>query len=166
MIGGWRQPSDYWHDKTYDEQSIDFGRVVIQAKEGKVCRIMLDIEPKAIVMRASSDDLLGKRVIDVINGKSNHPIPLFLAGATSLQEEVWQALLDIPYGKTQSYSDIAKSVSRPKAVRAIGTMIRLNPCPILVPCHRVIAKNGTIGGYAYSVEKKKMLLRREGVGIY
>ncbi|MCB5955175.1 methylated-DNA--[protein]-cysteine S-methyltransferase [Enterococcus sp. CWB-B31] len=73
--------------------------------------------------------------------------PLLFEKGTVFQKKVWDALLSIPYGETRSYLDIAKAVNSEKAVRAIGQANRNNPFPIIVPCHRVIGKNGKLTGY-------------------
>lgn len=91
-------------------------------------------------------------------------IPVRLYG-TSFQKQVWQALRDIPYGGTRSYSYIATSIDRPKAVRAVGYANAINPIPIIFPCHRVLGKNNTLTGYAGGLDMKKALLHLEGVVI-
>lgn len=88
-------------------------------------------------------------------------IPLDLRG-TEFQRTVWQALQEIPYGTTKSYSDIAKAINRPKAVRAVGGAIGANPVPIVVPCHRVIGKDGSLTGFAGGLDIKRQLLKIEG----
>ncbi len=80
---------------------------------------------------------------------------------TPFQYKVWQALLEIPYGKTISYADLAKAVENPKACRAVGSANGKNPIAIIIPCHRVITSNGNLGGYAYGLEVKKQLLDLE-----
>ncbi|HXJ42628.1 MAG TPA: methylated-DNA--[protein]-cysteine S-methyltransferase [Bryobacteraceae bacterium] len=80
---------------------------------------------------------------------------------TSFQLEVWQALCRIPYGQTRSYRDIARAVNRPKGFQAIGQANTRNPLPIVVPCHRVIAVDGTMGGYGGGLERKRLLLETE-----
>ncbi|WP_306800360.1 methylated-DNA--[protein]-cysteine S-methyltransferase [Endozoicomonas sp. YOMI1] len=87
-------------------------------------------------------------------------VALALRG-TDFQHQVWSALQQIGYGKCCSYQDIASSISRPKAVRAVGAANGANPVAIIVPCHRVIGKNGKLTGYAYGVEMKKYLLDLE-----
>lgn len=87
-------------------------------------------------------------------------LPLIFDG-TPFQVAVWKALCSIPYGETVSYSDVAIAVGNPGAVRAVASAIGANRMSILVPCHRVIAKNGGIGGYAGGLEAKKGLLRLE-----
>lgn len=79
-------------------------------------------------------------------------LPYQFESGTPFQQEVWQALTEIPYGKTCSYQAIAEKIQRPKAVRAIGQANRNNPLPILVPCHRVIGKSGKLVGYSGSSE--------------
>lgn len=80
---------------------------------------------------------------------------------TIFQLAVWKALCEIPYGQTTSYSDIANFIDKPKAVRAVGTAIGANPLLIMVPCHRVVGKNGSLTGYRGGLEMKKQLLDLE-----
>lgn len=89
-------------------------------------------------------------------------IPLDLRG-TPFQLEAWQALRDIPYGEVRSYADIAQTIGRPRAVRAVGMANHANPVPIIVPCHRVIGSNRTLTGYGGGLDLKERLLRQEGV---
>lgn len=85
--------------------------------------------------------------------------------ATNFEKQVWGALLTIPYGKTASYSDIANKIENPKAVRAVGKANGNNPIPIIVPCHRIIGKNGSMTGFASGIEMKERLLRLEKVNL-
>ncbi|MDR0233041.1 MAG: methylated-DNA--[protein]-cysteine S-methyltransferase [Dysgonamonadaceae bacterium] len=80
---------------------------------------------------------------------------------TPFQNRVWQELEKIPYGKTISYADLAKAVENPKACRAVGSANGKNPIAIIIPCHRVIASDGGMGGYAYGLDVKKQLLGLE-----
>ena len=84
-------------------------------------------------------------------------------GGTAFQKQVWNALKSIPYGTICSYKSVAQRIGKPKAARAVGGACRSNPVPILVPCHRVISKNGRIGGFSARIAIKKRLLRFEGV---
>jgi methylated-DNA-[protein]-cysteine S-methyltransferase len=90
-------------------------------------------------------------------------IPLALEG-TPFQREVWTALLDIPYGSTTTYGELARRIGRPAAVRAVGAANGANPIPVIVPCHRVIGSNGTLTGYGGGLPRKKMLLELESRG--
>ena len=87
-------------------------------------------------------------------------LPLRMEG-TPFQRQVWDALKDIPYGGTRTYADIARSVGREKAVRAVGGANHANPVPIIVPCHRVIGANGSLTGYGGGLRIKEYLLRLE-----
>lgn len=87
-------------------------------------------------------------------------LPIILGG-TDFQHAVWEALREIPYGTTCTYGDIAKKIGRPNAVRAVGHAIGQNPISIIVPCHRVIGKNGTLTGFAGGLAVKAQLLEIE-----
>lgn len=90
-------------------------------------------------------------------------LPLHLIG-TDFQKKVWNALLEIPYGETRSYQEIAIRIGHPKAVRAVGGACNRNPIGIIVPCHRVIGKNGSLIGYAGGLSYKELLLEHEKMG--
>ncbi|ALS96833.1 methylated-DNA--[protein]-cysteine S-methyltransferase [Lacimicrobium alkaliphilum] len=87
-------------------------------------------------------------------------LPLAPKG-TEFQQQVWQALGLIDYAQTACYADIAAKIGRPRAVRAVGAANGRNPLAIVVPCHRIIGKNGTLTGYAGGLERKAWLLRLE-----
>ncbi len=97
--------------------------------------------------------------------RTTFTLPIAYPHGTPFQQSVWNALRDIPYGETRSYEDIARAIGNPKAVRAIGQANHNNPILLLVPCHRVINKNGTIGGFGCGMEVKRKLLELEGVNI-
>jgi len=80
-----------------------------------------------------------------------------------LEKAVWKALMEIPRGETRNYSQVAEMAGFPKAVRAVASAIGRNPMLVLIPCHRVIRKDGGLGGFAMGLEKKRELLRAEGV---
>lgn len=89
-------------------------------------------------------------------------VPFDLPG-TDFQTKVWQALIKVPYGETVTYSDLADKIQQPTAVRAVAMANARNPLPIIVPCHRVIGKNGALTGYSGGgIERKAALLRLEG----
>lgn len=87
--------------------------------------------------------------------------PLKMLG-TDFQRAVWGELLKIPFGETRSYAQIATAIGKPNAVRAVGAANGKNPLGIIVPCHRVIGKNGSLTGYAGGLDMKLWLLRHEG----
>ena len=87
--------------------------------------------------------------------------PMDLDQGTPFQRRVWKALADIPYGQTVSYKDIAKNIGQPSATRAVGSANGLNPLPIVIPCHRVVSSDGSLGGYTPGLAAKKKLLGLE-----
>lgn len=91
-------------------------------------------------------------------------VPLSLKG-TEFQKKVWHALKEIPYGHTACYQEVAAMIGNEKASRAIGNANHHNPVVIIVPCHRVIKANGSIGGYGGGIERKKYLLNLEGIKL-
>ena len=84
----------------------------------------------------------------------------FLTG-TEFEQDVWYGLMDIPFGETRTYKWIAEKVGRPAAVRAVGRALSKNPIPIVIPCHRIIESDGSIGGYSSGVDRKRRLLDME-----
>ena len=88
------------------------------------------------------------------------PVRLDLRG-TPFQRKVWEALCTIPYGETRSYADVARQIRRPRAFRAVGMANHWNPVAIIVPCHRVVATGGALGGYGGGLRMKKFLLELE-----
>ena len=148
------------------------GRTLIAATEKGVCRIGFHEDeaalrqrfPRARLERAGPD--VAALVADVVAaierpGDARH-IPLDAQG-TAFQERVWRALRDIPPGETRSYAQIAAAAGNPGAVRAAGTANGKNPLPVIVPCHRVVRSDGSLGGYAHGAEMKRSLLERERV---
>ncbi len=92
--------------------------------------------------------------------RQTYSIPL-LAEGTEFQKKVWRALLDIPYGETRTYQEIARAIGNPNASRAVGMANHRNPIAILIPCHRVIGADGSLTGYAAGVWRKAYLLDLE-----
>jgi O-6-methylguanine DNA methyltransferase len=89
--------------------------------------------------------------------------PFDWRGATEFQQSIWRALLRIPSGHTSTYSGLAAAAGHPRAVRAAGSACGANPIPVLVPCHRVVASGGRLGGFSAGLEWKRRLLALEGV---
>lgn len=101
------------------------------------------------------------QLLEYFAGKRKAFDLIFDIQGTDFQKKVWAQLAKIPYGETASYSDIAQKIKNAKAVRAVGTANGRNPLSIIVPCHRVIAANGTLGGYAGGLPVKTRLLEIE-----
>jgi len=108
-----------------------------------------------LTTRALKEALAGKAV--------EAPPPYDLDEATDFQRKVWSALETIPLGKTRTYGELARKIGSPKAVRAVGRGCATNPIPVLIPCHRLVAARGKIGGFSGGLKWKEALLRREGV---
>jgi methylated-DNA-[protein]-cysteine S-methyltransferase len=102
-----------------------------------------------------------RQLSDYFAGKRKAFSLQFDASGTEFQKNVWKALATIPFGQTRSYSDIARQIGRPKAVRAVGAANGKNPISIVVPCHRVIGSNGKLTGFAGGLETKATLLKLE-----
>lgn len=92
--------------------------------------------------------------------------PLDLSAGTPFQQTVWRALQEIPFRQTRSYGEIASAIGKPKGVRAVGGACGANPIPVLVPCHRVLAAKGKLGGFSGGLDWKRTLLEREGVRFH
>jgi len=117
----------------------------------------------ACYIEKSSDvlDLTRQQLNDYFNNeRRNFDIPLKLIG-TEFQKNVWGNLKKIPYGKTTSYLELATSISNPQAVRAVANANGANAMSIIIPCHRVIANNGALGGYAGGLPAKRKLINLE-----
>ncbi len=96
---------------------------------------------------------------------SSLDVPYQLPGGTDFQRRVWRACSGIPYGQTESYSTLAQKVGSPRAARAVGSALGRNPIPLIIPCHRVIRKDGGIGGFSADLKVKKFLLKLEGAQV-
>ena len=92
--------------------------------------------------------------------RAQFSVPMALRG-TAFQREVWDALLQIPWGQTRSYGNVAQAIGRPLAVRAVGRAVGANPITLMVPCHRVVGTNGSLTGYAGGLDRKRALLALE-----
>jgi AraC family transcriptional regulator of adaptative response/methylated-DNA-[protein]-cysteine methyltransferase len=101
------------------------------------------------------------QIVDHVRGmRPRLDIPLDIQG-TAFQMRVWRALQEIGYGATRTYSEIAEAIGSPRAVRAVGNACGRNPVPVIIPCHRVVAANGGLGGYGLGIERKRKLLATE-----
>jgi AraC family transcriptional regulator of adaptative response/methylated-DNA-[protein]-cysteine methyltransferase len=120
--------------------------------------------PRALVERdgdGSLAELTGRVVAHIRGDGPAHDLPLDVRG-TAFQQQVWRALLAIPYGETRSYAEVAAAIGRPTATRAVARACATNPVAVVIPCHRVVRSDGGLGGYAGGVERKERLLVVEG----
>lgn len=98
-----------------------------------------------------------------LDGKrATFQVPLDLSGHTPFRRQVWETALRIPYGETRSYAWVAQQIGKPRAARAVGQALGANPVPLIVPCHRVLASDGSLGGYGGGPPLKERLLAIEG----
>ncbi len=149
------------------------GLMLIAATEKGLCRISFDEGeaelrsrfPKAEILPADpAFAALAVQVVALINDPARLvDLPVDVRG-TAFQQAVWSALRAIPPGETRSYGEVAAAIGRPGAVRATGTACGDNPLPVLVPCHRVLRGDGSLGGYAYGLDRKRALLAKERRG--
>jgi AraC family transcriptional regulator of adaptative response/methylated-DNA-[protein]-cysteine methyltransferase len=147
------------------------GKMLLAATDKGICRLSFDEDegelsrrfPKATIEKGGAAmQALVEGAIAAIDRPSQMPdLPLDVQG-TAFQQAVWQELRRIPAGETRSYADIAAAVGKPKAVRAAGSANGANNVAVLIPCHRVIRTDGSLGGYAYGLERKRQLLELEG----
>ena len=150
--------------------ATDLGPMLVAATEKGICRLSFDEDEAALKRRfpnaviepggAGMADLIDRTVAAVNAPGTPHNLPLDVQG-TAFQQAVWRELQKIPAGETRSYAQIAAAVGRPAAVRAAGTANGDNAVAVLIPCHRVIRSDGSLGGYAYGLDRKAELLRRE-----
>jgi len=150
------------------------GAILVAQSERGVCAILLGDDPQALVddLRArfraatliAGDTALAQLVARVVafvdTPQIGIDLPLDLRG-TVFQQRVWQALRAIPAGQTTSYSEIARRLGLPRAVRAVASAIAANPLAVAVLCHRVVRSSGALSGYRWGVGRKKKLLERE-----
>ncbi len=106
---------------------------------------------------------LKKQILAYFDGKQKIFNVVLNPQGTDFQKRVWKALATIPFGETRSYGDIAAAIGNPRASRAVGGANARNPIPLIVPCHRVIGRNGKLTGFAGGLAAKEQLLRLEGV---
>jgi AraC family transcriptional regulator, regulatory protein of adaptative response / methylated-DNA-[protein]-cysteine methyltransferase len=150
------------------------GAILVAASEIGVCAILIGDDPDALARdlqdRFPRAELIGgdtgfEQLVAKVVGLVEAPavgldLPLDVRG-TAFQQRVWQALRDIPAGRTLSYADLARRIGAPKSVRAVAQACGANPLAVAIPCHRVVRNDGALAGYRWGVERKRTLLERE-----
>nr|WP_320119005.1 methylated-DNA--[protein]-cysteine S-methyltransferase [uncultured Marinifilum sp.] len=153
----------------YDIISSPIGKLLLLASEKGLKKILFELQFKNITINKnwqhSCKELSeAKEQLDSYFKKELNQFNLILdPDGTAFQKQIWKKLQEIPYGELKSYQDIANSINKPKACRAVGMANSLNPIPIIIPCHRVIGKNGKLTGYAGGLENKARLLQLENI---
>jgi AraC family transcriptional regulator of adaptative response/methylated-DNA-[protein]-cysteine methyltransferase len=146
------------------------GKMLLAATDKGICRLSFDEDESELVQRFPKADIVAggavleelvTGAIDAIEHPAQMPdLPLDIAG-TAFQQAIWNELRRIPPGETRTYADIAAAVGKPRAVRAAGSANGANNVAVLIPCHRVIRTDGSLGGYAYGLDRKEKLLNAE-----
>jgi len=153
------------------------GNVLVAATERGICSVRI-AEPEAVMTKALAEEFPAARIERDEGGLSRwvHAIAKHVAGethaldipvdvrATAFQWRVWEALRAIPYGETRTYRQVAASIGKPKAARAVGRACATNPVALVIPCHRVVREGGDLGGYAWGLGVKRRLLDSERRG--
>ena len=158
----------------YTVANCPLGRVLVAATERGVCMVSLgDADavleaalvseyPNAEIHRDAPE--LAKWVKAILSNLNGHERRLDLpldVEATAFQRRVWQELRRIPYGRTRSYTEVARAIGRPRAVRAVARACATNPVSIVVPCHRVVREDGNLAGYRWGLTRKAALIEAE-----
>jgi methylated-DNA-[protein]-cysteine S-methyltransferase len=161
-------------DVAYDLVDSPVGTLLLAATQRGLCRVSFDPEPEreeerlarafgVRVLRAPLDE--PKRELDeyFAGRRRSFELPVDLALARDFGRAVLAELARVPFGRTTTYGALAARAGRPRAARAVGTIMNRNPVPIVLPCHRVVGSTGALVGYGGGLERKVTLLRHEGV---
>ena len=162
-------------DVAYDLADSPLGTLLVGVSEQGLCRIAFDPEPEAEVerlarafgarvLRASRPVDGARRQLDeyFAGRRRAFELPVDLRLAAAFSRSVLAELARVPYGEVTTYGALAERAGRPRAARAVGTVMNRNPVPIVVPCHRVVGASGRLVGYAGGLGRKEALLRLEG----
>jgi len=154
--------------------STELGKLLVATTERGVCAVRFG-ESETTLLREFKHDFgaaeihrddeglapVAKQIKQLLNGSTTPlNIPLDMRG-TAFQQMVWKELRQIPAGQTRSYADVATAIGKPRAVRAVASACGANPVAVVVPCHRVVQKNGSLAGYRWGVKRKAALLEKE-----
>jgi AraC family transcriptional regulator of adaptative response/methylated-DNA-[protein]-cysteine methyltransferase len=159
----------------YETGECSLGSILVARSPKGVCAILLGDDPDALVRdlharfpRAThvGGDAAFEQVVAKVIGYVERPargldLPLDVRG-TAFQQRVWQALREIPVGSTTSYAEIAARIGAANGARAVAQACGANALAVAIPCHRVVRADGSLSGYRWGVERKRMLLEREG----
>ena len=162
-------------DVAYDFVDTPVGSLLVATSERGLCRISYDAEPErelerlartfgVRVLRSPKPVDEARRELDEYfeGNRRRFDLRLDLALLADFNRRVLDELARVPYGEVVTYGELAARSERPRAARAVGTVMNRNPLPIVLPCHRVIGANGKLTGYAGGLERKETLLRLEG----
>jgi len=162
-------------DVAYELVDTPLGTMLVAASEAGLCRISYDPEPEREVERLAR--ALGTRIlrspkpVDEVrrqldeyfeHSRRTFELDLDLRLTADFSRRVLEELVKVPYGEVTTYGELAARAARPRAARAVGTVMNRNPIPIVLPCHRVVGASGSLTGYGGGIERKEALLRLEG----
>jgi methylated-DNA-[protein]-cysteine S-methyltransferase len=141
-----------------------FGFITVTAEDEKITSVELCKKANSLGSSKVLDDAAKQVDLYLKGSLSRFSLPLKVSG-TPFQLAVWKAIAKVPFGKTISYGEIAASIGKPLAARAVGAAVGANPTPLLVGCHRVLGSNGSLTGYSggQGIKTKKLLLDFEGI---
>jgi len=159
----------------YAAGRCSLGAILVAASVKGICAILLGDQSAGLVQNlrerfpearlaeatGSLDRLVAKVIRLVDSPRTGLDVPLDIRG-TKFQQQVWLALQKIPVGATATYTDIAGQIGAPKSVRAVAQACAANPIAVAIPCHRVVRRDGELSGYRWGIERKRVLLAREG----
>jgi methylated-DNA-[protein]-cysteine S-methyltransferase len=162
-------------DVAYDLVETPIGTLFIAATDRGLARIVYDADPDRVVEQlartfglrvlrtAKPIDEARRELDEYFEGRRRRfDLPIDLAATAEFHRRVLGELVRVPYGEVVTYGELAARADRPRAARAVGTVMNRNPLPIVLPCHRVIGANGKLVGYGGGLERKEALLRLEG----
>lgn len=152
----------------YFQLTSDFGLITGWVSDKKLIRLAInaDFEPEGPSLSAGESKPFVAAIRAVLKGEQPQWLPELAPVGSEFQQRVWQGLLQIPKGKVWSYADLAVHIgASPTASRAVGTACGANPIALLIPCHRVVRKDGGLGGFAWGLPLKRHLLACEGVEL-
>lgn len=156
----------------FDYLPTPFGRGIVAARNGKLAVLRWAEGPKALagfglaVRDPRALKGFRRRVAGYFAGKRIKIAPLDLPGTTPFARRVYAVVARIPYGQVRTYGEVAEAAGRPGAARAVGRLMANNPLCLAIPCHRVVAAGGKLGGFGGHPERKRKLLRLEGLTEY
>lgn len=148
------------NDVKFATYNTSYGKMNIYYKDGYILKIAFD-EGKSSNDYNTISDLAYNEIDEYFSGKRKEFTIKYKISATEFEKKVYDRLSKIPYGSCKTYKDIAEEIHTKKSYRAVGNALSKNPLPIILPCHRVIKSNGTIGNYAFGKDMKKALLEME-----
>jgi methylated-DNA-[protein]-cysteine S-methyltransferase len=166
-------------DVGFDVMESPVGALLLAVTPRGVCRISYDADPDAQAERLASAYgsrvLRAPRAVDDVKRELDEyfegrreafDLSIDLAGAAEFTRDVLHQLARVPFGEVTTYGQLAQLVGRPRAARAVGTVMNRNPIPIVLPCHRVVGSTGSLVGYAGGLDRKEQLLRLEGARLF